>query len=76
MMKSWNGLDNAAATAESPRPPRTQVQWRALAATVVTTAVLYALSGLRELSPYLLNGGSRSGGRIFDAKPFQWSEVR
>ncbi|OAL55704.1 alpha/beta-hydrolase [Pyrenochaeta sp. DS3sAY3a] len=75
MMKSWNGLDNAAATAESPRPPRTQVQWRALAATVVTTAALYALAGLRELSPYLLNGGSRFGGQISDAKPFQWSEM-
>lgn len=76
IMKTWNGLDNAAAPAESPKPPRTQVRWRALAATVVTMAVLTTFPGLKEWSSYLLNDGIPFGGSHSAVKPFQWSEVR
>lgn len=76
IMKSWNGLDIAAAPAESPKPSRTQVRWRALAATVVTMAVLTTLPGLREWSSYLLNDGIPFGGSRLTANAFQWSDVR
>lgn len=68
-MKSWDGLEDAAAPAQ---PPRAQVRWRAWSATFVTLVVL---AGLDAVFPDLKNA-LRYPGSGYAATPFEWSEVR
>ncbi|KAF1944112.1 alpha/beta-hydrolase [Clathrospora elynae] len=74
MMKSWiDGLDDAAAPV---KPPRTQVQWRALSATFVTLVCLAALNtifpGLKNRDFAFLDHESAPRSRY---TAFEWSEI-
>ncbi|KNG46504.1 alpha beta hydrolase fold-1 [Stemphylium lycopersici] len=71
-MKSWNGLDDAAAPVQ---PRRTQVRWRALSATFVT---LVCLAAVDTIFPGLKTWDVSSALRkkpVSAHTAFQWDEI-
>jgi hypothetical protein len=69
-MKSWNGLEDAAAPINLQR-----IRWRAVSATFVT---LVCLAAVDTIFPELKNwDGSflNKGPAVYNA-PFDWSQVR
>jgi hypothetical protein len=74
-MKSWNGLEDATATAPV-KPGRAPMRWRALlSATFVTLVCLAAVDTIfPELKSWDLSSFLDNGPALHDAS-FEWSEV-